>query len=152
MDYAPYFYGRWLDGDYTNEIEVDGMLVTVWDVTAKDRKAYPSLGKKTSQVAFYERDDGFWVEIDVPDEDFPDAGTLANNITIESVRTSRLLGEYAVAAEGRRIAQVRAFDDALKEAKFWMRKSNVSLNIYYINERGNVSLLNTKGDEIKSWV
>ena len=41
--------------------------------------------------------------------------------------------------------QIAAAEKAMDEAKFWP-------NIYYVNDHGNVSLLDSDGNEIKGWV
>lgn len=59
-DYAPYFYDLASDGDAFFDDEHGTFTFTVTD---EDRAKYPELGDRV-QVAFVERSDGFWVEVE----------------------------------------------------------------------------------------
>ena len=59
---------------------------------------------------------------------------------------------YEVSCEGAYIGEFRDWDDAWDAAQEWMKDNKYWPNIYHVNERGNVTLLDAKGDEIDSWV
>jgi hypothetical protein len=59
---------------------------------------------------------------------------------------------YIATFEGR-IVHRGEWDECLANIQHCMSKQKFWPNLYYINERGNVSLLNSQtGDEIQSWV
>jgi hypothetical protein len=62
-DYAPFFYELMLHGccDFVGD---DGEIC-VFSVDNEERERFPELGDR-QKIAFYERDDGFWTEVEVP--------------------------------------------------------------------------------------
>jgi len=59
---------------------------------------------------------------------------------------------YSVAIEGKHIDDFTDWDDAFEAVQRWMKKNNYYPDIYYVNERGNMSLLDDRGNEVRSWV
>ena len=73
-----------------------------------------------------------------------DAAVLSDSGTLGS--------KIALTFGGKFIDEYRDMDTALKQVKRLMDKEGYFPNIYYVNDHGNVSLLNDKGKELASWV
>jgi hypothetical protein len=61
-------------------------------------------------------------------------------------------GGYDVGAEGSHYRHASDFDHALSIARDWMDRTGVYPNLFYVNERGNVDLLDERGNILQSWV
>ncbi len=158
MDYAPYFYDRWLESDYDDQFEdEDGDLVTIWNIGDEDRKQFPHLTE--DRVAFVERSDGFWIEVEVP-EPPADGGDeeveppSADDLQTEAVLSDARGGGYNLSIEGKHIRKFGADrDEAVRYVSRWMKEHNFRPNLYYVNDHGNIDLLdNETGEVIRSWV
>lgn len=161
QDYAPYFYDAMLESGQDEDVEVDGETVAIFTVTDEDREKFPAL-KSRERVAFYESNDGFWTEVDVPetgdDEDGgggnggpPDDEQLYQSFVISDKRG----GGYTLKlADSRKTKSFGAdgFDDALKHVRRVMDDDETGSDIYYVNERGNIDLIDVEGTILKSWV
>jgi hypothetical protein len=77
----------------------------------------------------------------------PDDDDLRNNIVIQMARQG-----YDLGIEGTYVSTHVDVEDALRAAKEWGEENNIYLDIYYINERGNVDLVDEDGNIIQSWV
>lgn len=61
-------------------------------------------------------------------------------------------GGYNVSHEGRNIGEYDDMDDALEAIESHMKNSNFFPNIYYVNDHGNVDLIDADGNTIESRV
>lgn len=61
-------------------------------------------------------------------------------------------GGYTVTCEGKLIDTCVEWDDALEAARRWMKRQGYYPDLYYINDHGNVDLLDDKGEILESWV
>lgn len=63
-------------------------------------------------------------------------------------------GGYEVYHNGKQVIKVRAgeFDSAVGQIRFHMVEHKFYPDIYYVNERGNIELLDKNGKMIKGWV
>lgn len=61
-------------------------------------------------------------------------------------------GGYNLSAEGRYIDNYPNWDDALAAANEWMRKHQYWPNLFFVNDHGNVTHMDYKGNEINSVV
>jgi len=59
---------------------------------------------------------------------------------------------YGVSCGGKFIGKFPEVDDALTAIKNWQDKNKFFPNIWFINDHGNRSLIDNKGNIIKSWV
>lgn len=110
--------------------------------------------------AIHEDKEGYWPGTMEPREkpkglgqaegeyEYPSDEELYESILIKDDRGSG----YNVATEGKSIAQGVGWGRAIQAARKWMKKNEYWPNIYYVNERGNVDLLDHKGNIIRSWV
>jgi hypothetical protein len=61
-------------------------------------------------------------------------------------------GGYDVVHEGKSVGKYDDMDDALEAIEAEMKRSNFYPNIYYVNDHGNVDLLDSEGNVIESRV
>lgn len=61
-------------------------------------------------------------------------------------------GGYDVVNEHRHFGHFREMDDALEAIEEAMKRDNFYANIYYVNDHGNIDLLDSEGNSIKSRV
>lgn len=89
-------------------------------------------------------------ESDYDDEydDAPDQEELYEAYVIQDRRG----GGYELSHEGRVIAHNNHFDRLIRAAKRDMKAQNFYPNIYFINDHGNVDLLDYDGHIVQSWV
>jgi hypothetical protein len=80
----------------------------------------------------------------------PDRETLDESIVIKDCAMGYAC--YNVFAMGKKIDFRRTLNAAVKTARKWSKDNNYYPNIYYINDHGNVDLLDYKGNIVKSWV
>ena len=59
---------------------------------------------------------------------------------------------YSVKADGNFLETTNDFDTAMEIALKWMKDNNFWPNLFYVNDHGNISMLDHKGNEIRSWV
>lgn len=87
---------------------------------------------------------------DDEEHEMPDQDELNQSVVIGDMRRG---SGYGVAAEGKALVGNLSWDDALKYARAWMKKHNYFPNLYHVNIRGNIALLDPEtGNEIQSWV
>lgn len=77
----------------------------------------------------------------------PDRDDLEDAAVIEDSR-----GGYDLSFTGKFIRTFGDFDDALKAANREMKRQKYWPDIYYINDHGNVDLLDARGKSLRSWV
>lgn len=149
------------EGPYLVYMTIAGEGVGVWDGSwdhffKRDRdiekKLVPylkeSLSKNYSVLEHAIVDSAYETAEEAEGDRPPGEEELYDSIVI----TDRRGGGYDVVHAGRTIEQVVEWDDAVSEANIWMDKNRYWPNLYYINERGNVDLLDKDGKIIKSWV
>lgn len=157
--YAPHFYEVMGESGQDEDVEIDGMLIAIFSVTAEDIAKFPAL-RGRDKVAFYESDQGFWTEVRVPtaeeieaasgdddegaleeesepEESEPEEPDLQNEAVISDSRRG-----YSLSIEGKHIGDYSDRDDAVEAFRKWTKKRNFHPNLYYMNERGTVDLLN----------
>jgi len=81
----------------------------------------------------------------------PSEEEIYESVVIRDMYTSSRGTYYQVWNEGHMIEQVKDWDDAIREANIWMSKNEYWPGLYYINERGNIDLLDKDGNIIQSW-
>jgi hypothetical protein len=81
------------------------------------------------------------------EEGYPSDAELESSAVIQDSRDG-----YAVSLEGQYIDSFREWDDALAALEEEMEAVQYWPDIYYVNERGNVSMLDAQGNELMSWV
>jgi hypothetical protein len=59
---------------------------------------------------------------------------------------------YTVMVGREAVARVADWDEAVRAANAWMKRNQYWPNLYYINERGNIDLLDQNGNILASWV
>jgi hypothetical protein len=79
--------------------------------------------------------------------EYPSRAELAAAAVIQDSRDG-----YAVSLEGHYIDSFREWDDALAALEEEMEAVQYWPDLYYVNERGNVSMLDAQGNELMSWV
>ena len=78
---------------------------------------------------------------------YPSGAELRDSVVIGDSRRG-----YSVSAEGRHLGEFQDWDDAVEAARRWMDRESYWPDLYYVNDHGNLSLLDEKGDKVKSWV
>jgi hypothetical protein len=78
----------------------------------------------------------------------PGVEELQEAIVIADAKGSR----YNLFVEGKAIAREVGWSDAVRVAHTWMNRNNYWPNVYHVNERGNIDLLDNKGNIVHSWV
>lgn len=156
-------------GEYFTYVSGERVLVRV----VYDRKKPPYLHRGRYQVervdnnklltkwrspqALHPVSEGYWPSMTEKQEDLgqangeyecPDRDELQEAVVIRDARG----GGYDVIASRNVIIKSTGWDRALKEASIWMKRNRYWPNIYYINERGNVDLLDKNGQVITNWV
>lgn len=61
-------------------------------------------------------------------------------------------GGYDVSHEGKHFGDFDSIEDAISEIEVQMKRDNFYPNIYYVNDHGNIDLLDAQGNPIKSRV
>jgi hypothetical protein len=174
--YAQHFYGVGLNGWGQSVETVDG-LVEIHDVQDDDVELWPEL-KGKSHVAFLHSAQGFYEEVEVPDDDEieewsrefarangeeyegedeesdddyprPTEDDLAESYVISDGRRG---GYDVVKPGGKKLDHFGDFDEAVEEIMERSEKEKYFANIYYVNDHGNIDLLDEKGKIVKSWV
>lgn len=87
---------------------------------------------------------------DFGDEDefeYPDQDVLHSAYVVQDAR-----GGYELVHRGRVVAYSTEFDDLVTTARREMKRHNYYPDLYYVNDHGNLSLLNQYGRELHSWV
>jgi len=59
---------------------------------------------------------------------------------------------YSVSLDGRSVGDFKEWDEAWDALNQAMEKESYWPDIYHVNERGNVELLDGKGNVLQSWV
>ena len=77
-------------------------------------------------------------EADIADDDF----------TIQDARA----GGYEVFQAGRRVGRPSSIETALEMVRARMERERFYPNIWYVNDRGNTDLIDSRGNIIASWV
>ena len=120
----------------------------------KDNGIFYALGAVAlvGAVAGYGREVRGWVmgshNDDEDEHPYPDADVLANEAVIETPAW----GNVELAIEGKNAGSFGDFDEALSAFRQWTESNRYYPNLYYVNERGNVALIDYQGNEIASWV
>lgn len=73
---------------------------------------------------------------------------LEDGIVIRDARG----GGYSVTASGRFIDNGDDMREALRIAAAWAKRNNYYPNLFYVNDHGNVDLINSRGRVLESWV
>jgi hypothetical protein len=81
-----------------------------------------------------------------------DGGDLASQAAENVVISDASRGGYDVSRYGKHRGHEVEWDDAFALAGRLARDGNVQLDIFYVNDHGNISLLDERGREIKSRV
>lgn len=156
-------------GEYYTYVSGERVLVRV----VYDRKKAPSYGRGRYQVervdngklltkwrspqALHPTGEGPWPGMTEKQEtldqaegeyEYPSQDELYESVIIQDARG----GKYNVITEGKIIFRNINWDKAVRDVRKWMDRNKYWPDIYYINERGNVDLLNEKGEIIQSWV
>lgn len=83
------------------------------------------------------------------DGDQPDDDELEASVVIQDRRR----GGYEAVYEGEAIAEHADRDVLLKAVRKWMKVEGYYPNVYYVNDRGNLDLLDPRtGKSLRSWV
>jgi hypothetical protein len=123
----------------------DGIVEADWySSEAKAEKAWSRIEEEVGGEEEEEDDEG---EYDEDDEVFSDE-EMREGYVIHDARK----GGYTVAHDGRHFGSYDDMDAALSDIKEHMERDNFYPNIYYVNERGNVDLLDSEGNIIRSRV
>jgi hypothetical protein len=85
-------------------------------------------------------------EDEEPEDDIFSAEEMQSGFVISDSRN----GGYEVAHEHKHIGHYEDMDDALEAIEAEMKRSNFYPNIYYVNDHGNVDLLDGDGNVIES--
>jgi hypothetical protein len=135
-DYAPYFYDAMMNGF---DERVDDL--SVFEIDEEDARRFPQLKSRIGQrIAFQKNDQGFWEEVEPPDEGVPpdeeEEPDLSNEAVISETRDG-----YSLAIEGKHIGTYRERDAAVQAFNAWSEKHNVYYNLFFVNERGTIDQL-----------
>ena len=120
---------------------------TVYRITPTDKNfphAIPAIGtdQKLGEQGYDNDDDNG------DDDGFDLHGELETGVVIGDARG----GKYSLSAESKFIDEFSSMDEALGAANAWMDRHNYWPNLFYVNERGNVDLLDKEGNIIRGWV
>ena len=130
---------------------VDSFLMVVYrDLSERsidERRAHSSAKAKrrAGSTAWDDDDEG---EEDESAPEPPDQDELDSAAVI----TEPAWGKIGVSFDGRFVGHAKDADDALRMVRKLMKQHNYYPNIYFVNERGNVTLVDDKGNELASWV
>jgi len=80
--------------------------------------------------------------------EYPDKTVLMN----EAVITSPAYGKETLHIEGKHIGSYDSVKEAIGAFWLWTRQHKFYPNLYIVNERGNVTLIDYEGNELASWV
>lgn len=93
--------------------------------------------------------EGYAPELDEEEDEVPDQDTLDNSAVIQDVRRG---SGYDLFIDSKHIGTYEDWDEAVGDFRRIGKRSNYFPDLYYVNERGNVDLLDDKGEIIRSWV
>lgn len=157
-DYAPYFYEQMLDGMVDEEFDTVDGVVDVFRVTPDDRREFPQL-RGRDKVAFLNTDQGFYTEVEVPTEEEMEEESSNHPPDEDELRESAVLSDTSYRGgttatwSGKSLGSFTEFDDALDALRERAEGEGYWPNLYYINDHGNVALLNWEdGSVIEDWV
>jgi len=152
------------EGEYLIYMTIAGEGVGIWDGSWHhffrrpeeiSKKLVPYLkGKLSKHYEILEHaivDSAYETAQEAEDERPPSEEEIYDSVVIRYAYQSRG-GHYQIWNEGHMIEQVKAMEEAISEANIWMDKNEYWPNLYFINERGNIDLLDKRGNVVKSWV
>lgn len=127
----------------------DGIIEATW--FKSEQKAERTWAKLEEEFAG-EEDEGdeeqFDDEGDEDDDDVFSSEEMTEGYVISDARG----GGVNVVHEHKHVGHYDDIDEALEAIEGHMKRSNFFPNIYYVNERGNIDLLDSEGNSIKSRV